>query len=266
MSTKLTLKLLMSLGFATNLFASNIFLTGHDDDFHRGTDALNQIRAAVAFVRAGSANPLLPVLTFDQGTELQNALTTLGIPFTNVDPSVGVAASLFNPLVYSAFLVASDFTCGGCDNTPAGEANIIARAAAISAFANAGGGIIGFAGASNAATYYSFLPASASGFGSPPSSPYFQTAAGLALGIPAVNGDPTHNFFAEPGTGGVSSAYTVVERFGNALTGTAESLACVNCFVSGTTITGSPEPGSILLLASGAIAVLAARRRFFLKQ
>ena len=259
--TLLLVRFLIGLGAATNLFAGNIFLTGHDDDFHRGPDALNQIRSVVTFVRSGATNPLLPILTFDQGTELQNALTLAGISFTNVNPSAGVAASLFNPTVYSAFLVASDFTCGGCDNTPAGEANIAARAAAIALFANAGGGIIAFAGANNAATYYSFLPGSASTSASLPSNGYTQTAAGLRLGIPAVNGDEAHNVFAEPGTNGVAAAYMVVERIGSATSGTAESLACVSCFVSATGITNSPEPGSILLLSGGAAALFTARRR-----
>ena len=31
------------------------------------------------------------------------------------------------------------------------------------------------------------------------------------IGIPAVNGDATHNFFPDPGTGGVDPAYGIVE-------------------------------------------------------
>ena len=48
---------------------------------------------------------------------------------------------MFNPLVYSAFAVASDQTCGGCDNTATSIANLTAHSSAIADFFNAGGGI-----------------------------------------------------------------------------------------------------------------------------
>src|SRR5690349_972491 len=55
---------------------------------------------------------------------------------------------------------------------------------------------------------------------------------------------PTHNFFFEPGTGGVSAAYGVVERLGDPSTGTTETIACAGCPVSGGTIVGTaPPPG-----------------------
>src|SRR5262249_10582669 len=121
-----------------------------------------------------------------------------------------VTDALFDPTKYSAFVVASDITCGGGDIDTIGEAAIAAHTAAIDSFFNAGGGIIGLSGAANAGTYYNFLAASASGSGSPPSFGYVgQTCFGTAF--PAVNGDPTHNFFATPGTGGVSSLYCVAE-------------------------------------------------------
>jgi len=102
-------------------------------------------------------------------------------------------------------VVASATSCGGCDNTPAAIANITAQSAAIASFFNAGGGIIGLAGA-NDPNAYAYVPQSATNAGgAPPSSGYLQTADGATLGIPAVNGDTTHNFFNEPGVGGLSS-------------------------------------------------------------
>lgn len=261
-----------ALALAGNVQAGNIALTGHDDDLHfsAGNAAAAQLNAMVGFARSGAADPSKPVLTFDSGTQLTNALTSLGISFTNVNPSTGVASSLFNPSLYSAFVVASDQSCGGCDNNSTGSANLAAQAAAIASFFNAGGGIVALAGASNL-SYYSFLPASASSFGNPPSSGYVQTAEGAALGIPAVNGNPTHNFFVEPGTGGVSSAYLVVERLGSATTGTAETIACRGCGISdGGIITPPPgggvgvvpEPETYALMAAGlALLGFQARRR-----
>ncbi len=253
--------LLASIFSVGSSHAGNIALTGHDDDFHSDGAALKQINEMLSFVRAGST---LPVLTFDAGSELTGALTTLGISFVNVNPKAAIDASVFDHRIYSAFAVASDSSCGGCDNNATDTAHLTANADAIKAFFNDGGGILAFAGAANAASYYGFLPASASGFGNPPSTGYVQTAFGASLGIDAVNGDPTHNFFAEPGTGGVSSAYGVVERLG--ASGAAETIACAGCSISGGTIVGAPgasvpEPGTVSLFGIAAAGLLARRRR-----
>ena len=230
----------------------NIVITGHDDDFHQSTNARAQTLAMMAFARGGSPHPTLPVLTFDHGTELTSFLTSLGIPFTNVDPDAGVpSASLFNTSTFSAMAVASDSSCGGCDNDTTSIANLTAAATAIQAFLNAGGGIVAFAGAADASTYYGFLPSSASGGGSPPSTGFTQTAFGATLGIPAVNGDATHNFFNVPGTGGVSAAYGAVEILPGATNPNQQivTLACQRCSASGGTIVPTMSPWMILMLA-----------------
>ncbi len=240
--------------------AGNIVLTGHDDDFHCDGCAAGspgpgtQLGEMLVFARAGSADPTLPVLSFDiPGGELVNSLTSiLGAgAFTNIDPSVAgnVTDALFDPTKYSAIIVASDESCGGCDLNATDEANISAHAAAIGTFFDAGGGVVGLAGARQAGLgYYDFVPAAAGGFGSPPSSGYFQTADGLAAGIDPVNGDPTHNFFFEPGTNGVSSAYKVFERLD--VEGLpAETIGCTGCTVAIIT-GGTPEPASIVLFGS----------------
>lgn len=248
--------------FALPANAGNIVLTGHDNDFHRSSDAQAAALGAMNLVRNGVS---LPVLTFDAGSELTSLLTLIGVPWVNVDPSVAanITDSLFDHTKYSAFAVASEASCGGCDNSPTTNANIAAHEIAIAAFFNAGGGIYGLAGAADPNAYM-YVPESATNAGgSPPSSGFVTTADGISLGIPAVNGDATHNFFSEPGTSGLSSLYKVTERLTDAKTGTPETIALVGGTIVCTGAScgfGVPEPGTLTLLLAG-LAGLAARRR-----
>lgn len=247
---------LAALALSPALAGGNVVITGHDDDHHAGgcggpSQARTQLSAMIAFARAGAPNPSLPVLSFDHGKEVTSCLTALGIAFRNVDPDLGMpAAGNFDVARYSAMVVASDETCNGCDNTATGIANLTAAAPAIAAFLNAGGGIAAFAGAENAARYYGFLPASASGFGSPSSNGYVQTRFGVSFGIPEVNGDMTHNLFPDPGSAGVSAAYQVVEIWNS--DGRAETLACFDCTTTDL-ITGSS--GSLFVPLAGVIGL-----------
>lgn len=268
-------RILAAVGIAAVMsfpvLAGNIALTGHDDDFHQSTNALGQISAFATFAANGSS---LPFLVFDHGSELTSGLTAAGITnFVNVDPNnaADVKDSLFNHSVYSAFMIASDTTCGGCDNDTTSSTNIAAHSAAIADFLNAGGGIVAFAGADNSA-YYSFLPTTASSVGGAPSSGYSQTSVGATLDIPAVNGDATHNLFWDPGTHGTSSAYQVAEvnSIGNGTIlgpNAATTLVCHDCTTSGGVIigpgSGVPEPSTYGLLATGLLGLFGfAKRRF----
>lgn len=245
--------------------AGNIVLTGHDNDFHQSANAKAATAAEIAFIRAGSTNPSLPILSLDAGSELTSLLTTLGISFVNVVPSAVTAAD-FDPTKYSGFAVASVTSCGGCDNHPSDIAAITAQSAAIASFFNAGGGILGLAGAHDASAY-AYVPESATNpGGSPPRTGYVQTAAGAILGLPAVNGDTTHNFFDEPGTGGLSASYVVTERLRDPATGTPETIALrggtTTCIIAGTCPPpGVPEPGTLGILGAGLVGLAAARRR-----
>jgi len=254
--------------------AGNIVLTGHDDDFHdRGDDiSINnpanmpgmQLKAMVAFARAGAPDPTKPVLVFDQGNEMTVSLTGLLVPFTNVNPATGDLAGKINPLdfdvtKYSAIVIASAQSCGGCDNTVNGYNNIALDKVAIAAFINAGGGVVQTTGGTTAASRaaaYAYLPGTAgvAVFGSPPQTGYYQTNPdGLAAGIPAVNNDSTHNFFNEPGSGGTSAAYKVFER-NNEASGAqpAETIGLRGAMIThGTIVSGTPEPATLGLAAMG---------------
>jgi hypothetical protein len=248
--------------------AGNITLTGHDDDYHFNFgagpgvagDAGKQIAAMVAFARAGNApaNKANPVLVFDQGTELTTALTALAIPFTNINPASGaINPANFDVTKYSAIVIASASSCGGCDNTVKGFNNISADKAAIAAFINAGGGVAQFTGGTTATSRkaaYAYLPATGgvAVFGTPPTAGYFQTPAGKNVGIGAVNNDTTHNFFSEPGVGGTSTAYKVFERNKEASGATpAETIGVTSAYVTRTGIHGTPEPATLGLAAMG---------------
>jgi hypothetical protein len=258
------------VGAVAVMAQGNIVITGHDDDYHWSADGGITTPAGVQLVAMfhwARGTSTKPVLTFDAGTELTNALTAAGIPFTNVNPDTGtITDSMFSTATYSAIGIASDSTCGGCDNDPTGEANIAAHKTAIGNFLNAGGGIVSFAGA-NSPNYYAELPQTPSSVGGAPSTGYVATAAGISIGIPADNfGDATHNLFYPPGTNGESASFQVIEQNtvqgnGTIAVPAAVTLACISCTVSGTTLGSgtptTPVPSSVLLLGIG-LAALAA--------
>jgi hypothetical protein len=223
--------------------AGRMLVTGHDADFHcTGHDQCHFVQVATTWVRGGAPDPSKPVLVLDADdldfpTSLDNAFGTGVVPTVVMDPkSPQFAAEPLTTDRYSAILVASDTTCGGCDlnvnNTDDSDA-INARAADIAAFFNAGGGVYANAGADHADgdlsdgpdLFYNFLPIPATGV--QVNQPFCLTDAGIALGFedstlecadPSkqnigthddINCCETHNSFAEPPAGG---ALQVSER------------------------------------------------------
>lgn len=192
----------------------NLWVTGHDPDYHCTFDAAqcNYLKVAVNFVMNGST---LPVLALDHGTEVATAVNAAfsgsGPSVTTVDPRTGFSTlplvSTSGTPLYSAIIVASDTTCGGCDNndgvgiTPDSDA-INARAADIAQFYNAGGGILALAGAENIGVFYNFMPVATTG--ATTTSPYTFTSLGLSLGLIEGSDDnccATHNSFQTPASG-----------------------------------------------------------------
>jgi hypothetical protein len=257
-----------STAFASVAFAGNFFATGHDQDLHcagTDTDECAYYAITTGFVRAGSS---LPVLILDRGSlqavsalnlaysDTQSATPTASSPPYVVEDPQGVETTHINgtpppgisaastwsitPLLdgsgrplWSAIIVASDASCGGCDLNDTSDGThpdsdaINARTSAIQAFFNAGGGLLYLAGADNAFNadgvtgkdvYYASVPVPVGG--QPVTEPFTVTADGGSLGITTAmaNCCATHNSFTLPDTG---STIKVAEKDS---AGLAESL------------------------------------------
>jgi hypothetical protein len=209
--------------------AGRILITGHDQDLHcSGGSGCNYVRVAVRYVRAGAPQPNKPVLILDRGAlQMVAALDAAfpsRVPRTVMDPrSNQFARAPLTTSRYSAIIVASDTTCGGCDLNEANSAPdsraINARKGDIADFFNAGGGIYANAGGARGDgdptvpdVYYDFLPLPAGG--EPVTGPFCLTPIGSQLGFedqrcPSagrrrgntddINCCPTHNSFKRPG-------------------------------------------------------------------
>jgi Bacterial Ig-like domain len=225
--------------------AGRMLVTGHDADYHcSGGAQCHFVKTATNWVRGGAPDPSKPVLVLDTddldfpaALAQPEAFGPGGISTVVMDPkSPQFAAEPLTTDRYSAILIASDTTCGGCDLniSPTDDPNqtldsdaINARKADIEAFFNAGGGVYANAGAEHADgdlsdgqdDYYNFLPIPATGVAV--TQPFCLTDAGIALGFEDsttqcadtskqnigthndINCCPTHNSFAEPPAGSV---------------------------------------------------------------
>ena len=217
--------------FAAN---GNIYLTGHDLDFHcafepvAGTHQCNAFKIAIALARAGAPDPNKPVLFLDEGMSA-DAAAAHGVPTGTSQLAVsaqkiGLAASQYqvvNPnstaftgdgetteplalttATYSAIVIASDISCfdspgGQCDNTEAGETNINNRSSDIANFFSGGGGLVYLSGAQSS-IYYTSVPPPYGVASTETSGPYTVTTEGKSLGLTSddANCCATHNSFA----------------------------------------------------------------------
>jgi uncharacterized repeat protein (TIGR01451 family) len=237
--------------------AGRLIVTGHDADLHcSGGSQCHFVEVATNYVRAGAPDPNKPVLvlnnseangdgSYDMADALDNAFGPGVVPRVVLEPqSTAFATEPLTTDRYSAILVASDFSCGGCDMNPPDESGentkdsdaINARKADIEAFFNAGGGIYANSGADHgngdptdgADVFYNFVPIPVGGVQVRP--PFCLTSEGAALGFQdpldsggcpdeskrtAAGGEDdinccaTHNSFQEPEAG---TALKVAER------------------------------------------------------
>lgn len=235
--------------------AGRVIVTGHDADLHcSGGQQCNYVKIMVAYARAGAPDPAKPVLVLDRGSlqvgkALDGAFGAGVVPREVVEPrSAAFGAVSFSTSKYSAIIVASDTTCGGCDlndfnATPDSDA-INARKGDIAKFFNAGGGIVAFSGANHGGAdsvttddvYYNFLPLPVGAAAVSP--PFTLTPFGTSMGLTEadVNCCPTHNSFGIPPSG---SELKVAETDSKGL---AETLVAEGS-VSGGTIVKDPPAG-----------------------
>ena len=251
---------LLSLLVAAPAYGGRLIATGHDADLHcsGSGNQCHYLKVAVDYIRAAAPDPTKPVLVLDNGAlilpkALDMAFPPAGsLPRVVMDPSSpAFAGAPLNTATYSAILVASDASCGGCDlnsgATPTDSMAISARASAIAAFFNAGGGILALAGASHGGatggdnSYYAFVPLPVGG--APVSPPFTLTPAGSALGftdpptMSDINCCLTHNSFTVPPAG---SALTVAESDSKGL---AETLVAEGNISGGGIVPKAPAGG-----------------------
>ena len=271
-----TLLVLFGL-FATSAFAGSIFLTGHDPDFHAsmtpsntlGAQHLNQ--AGISFIMDPLFNPFAtgaatkflfvegmfdPPIGHRRGVDgIVASGFGLGSDFEHHDATTLDAQLDLLGTVYGGLVIASDF--GG--RLSQAELDILnARSANIIGFLNAGGGLYAMsesnhgAGLTPGGGHYGYLPFVVS---SVPANQAEQgvmlTTFGESLGLVTsdVNGNFSHNIFDEDS---LAFGMQVVDF---------DSLERILTIAGRTSFIPTPEPGTLLLLATGALALGLGRRR-----
>ena len=265
--------LLLALPTA-DAMAGRVLVTGHDADLHcagGGDQQCHFVRVAVDYVRATAPDATKPVLILDHDPTgsnppqylmegaLDRAYAGSGPPRTVIDPrSSQFAMTPLSTDNWSAIIVASDQSCGGCDLNesdiaPDSDA-INARAGEFAEFFNRGGGLFFASGAARGDGDQSYLPDGYYGAvplplgGAQVAEPFALTDEGRALGFIDDPNDPnhplssdinccaTHNSFQEPPA---DSALRVAERDAN---GAPETLFGDGVIRGGTIRNGEPPP------------------------
>lgn len=251
--------------------AGNIYITGHDPDFHAQGQASGQtqLRVGLNFVTGGSFDDGLQKFLW---VESRNAppggfrtgelgLGTIGLTLgVNYDRANAAELPAVNFSTYSAIVVASSF--GGMLTKDEINA-LIARKDDIKTFVNAGGGVFAmsecfptssFCLSNNvdaATALFGFLPISVTSVDT--EAPYKVTAFGASLGLTDadVSDCCTHNSFGE--IGGLTIVDTDNKGVPTTLAGSVR--------IGDGGFVPVPAPASLLLLAIGAVAAGLSRRR-----
>jgi hypothetical protein len=252
---------------ASSAWAGRVLATGHDADSHcsEADPPFGQchfVAVAVNYARGGAPTPSRPLLLLDCTSQHFLAVAIArglgpGIPSTTICPhsDPGFRSEPLSISRYSAIVIGSSIdqlNINATETTPDSVA-ISARASDITAFFNAGGGILAFSGDVNGDglpsppdTYYTFIPVPIGGkLGA---SPFTLTPAGAALGFQSgagtsddINCCPTHNSFQEPPAG---SALQIAERDSSSPPA-PETLFAQGTIGSQTIITG-PNTGEVI--------------------
>jgi hypothetical protein len=252
--------------------AGNVYLTGHDPDFHAAfgqVDGQIQLMTALKFVTGNTykdgttkflwvESNLAPTSGHTVGF---TGLSTVGVGSGNVDRVDAAGFATVNLSNYSAIVVASSF--GGM--LTSNEINaMIARSTDIANFINAGHGLAAFAecfqtsacDGSNTViptTPFGYLPITVTSVDTV--APYHVTAYGASLGLTdaVVSDCCTHNSFSA--IGGLNVVDLDLHNVATTLAG--------NVTVGDGGLSGAPEPSSwaMLILGFGGVGALIRTRR-----
>lgn len=264
--------ILAMAGVAIPALAGNVFLTGHDPDFHAQDDAgaQNLLRIGLQFAANGainSGNKLLWVesdIAVPSGHRLGvDGLTGIGLIIgTDFDVVTGSQFLVANLSNYSAIGVASSF---GGDMTDVELDALVARKLDIKSFINSGKGLFASAECTEASSPgnctadllgpsanlpFSYLPVTVTSIAVNQIFTVTPFGTGLGLTVGDVS-SPTHNAF------GAIGGLTIVDTDGN---GNAVTLAG-KVFIDDGGFHPVPEPATTFLLGLGLVAIGASRRK-----